>query len=148
MGIKIIGSFLIIFTSVAISYFYDKNQKDKQQALQEICDFIEYIKLQIKLFVIPLEKIYEQYESKSQHICALISDGCVKGFSEKIDKELNKCFKSLGKGYKDEQIKNLECAYIETKEELEKLKKEYSQKTKVFRAMAIFIGCSIVILLV
>ena len=69
-------------------------------------------------------------------------------FPNEVRTLINDCFLQLGKSYKDEQIKNLDYTIEQLKEEIEQEEKDFSQKIKVFRAIALFIGCSTVILLV
>ena len=145
---KIIGSFLIIFVSLASSYYYEKHQKEKQRELHSICEFLEFIKSHITHFSAPLDKIFDSYQDKNHYIVALLSHEQLKCISESLNAVFLKCFNSLGKGYKDEQIKLLDFTINEALKELSDLEKDYKQKTRVFRSMAIFIGCSIVILLV
>ena len=145
---KIIGSFLIIFVSVASSYYYERYQKEKQRALCSICDFLDFIKGQIEHFSTPLNKIFELYQNKNSYTVSLIEHKQIKCVSEATGDTLTKCFYTLGKGYKDEQIKTLDYTVNKVKTELSYLEKDYKQKTKVFRALAIFISCSVVILLV
>ena len=145
---KIVGSLFIILASIAVSYQYEVTQRQKMHNLKSICHFIEYVKTQIELFSLPLHIIYEKYKDKTDCINALISKETFSYFNSSIDKELSECFSLLGKSYKNEQLKTLEFVIEITKNELNKLEKEYIQKTKVFRAIALFIGCSAVILLV
>ena len=55
---KIIGSFLIIISSIIASYIYEKQQKEKIESLKNLDKFIIYIKQQIEYFNYPLDIIY------------------------------------------------------------------------------------------
>ena len=68
--------------------------------------------------------------------------------SDEINSNILNLMSVLGKGFKGEQIKNLEYVNVCLDKEIKKYEKEYNQKVKVFRAMALFVGCCTVILLV
>ena len=145
---KIIGSVLIIFSSVTVSFYYEKHLKEQIKSLKAILDFVEYIKNQIQFFSLPLNDIYARYGSDNPYINKLKRGETVEGLDTETQDELYNCFSALGRGFKDEQIQRLEYTNFKIKAKIETFEKEYSQKNKVFRAIAIFIGCCTVILLV
>lgn len=145
---KIVGSLFIIISSILISYRYEATQRQWILNLKSVCRFLEYVRGQIELFSLPLHIIYEKYNDKTECINALINKEELDYFSSSLDKELSECFSELGKSYKDEQLKTLDYAIMKIKKELSQAEKEYAQKIKVFRAIALFVGCSAVILLV
>ena len=141
---KIIGSILILIASITTSYYYEREQKKQITA----CKFLEYIRCRIELFSLPLNRIYESYKEKDDYINALIHNEDVKVHSTVLKQELKDCFSQLGTGYKAEQIKNLDYSIMLIKKEISQSEKDYPQKIKVFRAIALFVGCSVAILLV
>ena len=145
---KIIGSAFIIVASITVSFFYEKKQKENLMLLKSICSFLEYIKNQIEFFSLPLNVIFEQSSNKTCLINELIVGKEIDVFSQEINDEINICFSGLGKSYKSEQIKKLDYTIMFLKEQINKTQENYSEKIKVFRAIAIFVGCSMVILLV
>lgn len=145
---KILGSVLILVASVTISYYYERQQKEQIVNLKSICRFLEHVKYRIELFAMPIKRIYEEYKDKDECIEGLMNGDSIELFSNELMGELNACFSTLGSCYKDEQISKLEFTISLINGEITALEKEYSQKIKVFRAIALFIGCSAVILLV
>ncbi len=145
---KIIGSILILISSVTISYYYERGQKQYVYNQKSIYKFLEYIKSQIELFSMPLNRIYEKYKDKNDCIYSLI-EGKYEAITPLIiQNELKECFSQLGTSYKEDQIKILDYTITKIKEEINLAEKNYEQKIKVFRAIALFVGCSTVILLV
>lgn len=145
---KILGSLLIIFASILTSFFYEKRLKNQLEQLKDISKFIEYVKNQIEFFSLSLHEIYKKYNSNNKAIDKLISKEALDLFDKQIEDELNSTFSNLGSGFKKEQIKKLEYLDKYINEKIKEFNENYIQKTKVFRAMSLFLGCCVVILLV
>ena len=145
---KIIGCLFIITASILASYLYEKRLKYQSTQLKEISKFVSYIKTQIEFFSLSLNEIYIKFNSNNDLINKLISKEPIDLFDKQIGDELSNTFLYLGNGFKQEQITKLEYIQAFLEEKIKDLDKNYAQKTKVFRAMSLFIGCCIVILLV
>ncbi len=148
---KIIGALLILCASICSCVFYEKNEKSKISSAIKACDFIKYIKTQIEYFSTPINKIIASYEDKSP----LIEDLSTKSFSvakRLLDRGDFKLvfdfFSSLGKGLKDEELSLCSYTIEELQKCIEKKEKDYPDKIKVFRAMALFFGFCVIILLI
>lgn len=145
---KIFGGLLIIVSSVIASYFYENKQKKQIKDLKELYNFIEHIKIQIEYFSSPLKEIYDKYISDNQ-IIRDIKCGISPILSNKTaETEFSSCFNTLGKGYKKEQLKNLEYISNILSKEIQNEESNLHQKIKIFRALSLFVGCCTVILLV
>ena len=145
---KLAGSILIVLASVIVSFFYEQHQKEALLQLKSVANFIDYIKNQISYFSRPINEIYKSYKHQHEDLSALISGDVRFPFSKETKDELSACFSSLGIGYKDEEIKKLEYVATKIRDEISAIEKEQPQKIKVFRAISIFVSCSVVILLV
>ena len=145
---KIAGSILIILSSITVTFFYEKRLKEQINTLKLLFDFFEYVKNQIEYFSLPLNDIYSKYTSSNSCISDIINGKKVDCLSDEINSNILNLMSVLGKGFKGEQIKNLEYVNVCLDKEIKKYEKEYNQKVKVFRAMALFVGCCTVILLV
>ena len=145
---KLFGSVLIIIASITISYYYEKQQREKILLLKSVLNFIDYIKDQISYFSRPIDEIYQKYKYQNESLYGLIHGEISFPFSKNILDELRDCFSGLGQGYKEEEIKKLEYVSKKVSEEALILEKELAQRVRVFRAISIFVGCSVVILLV
>lgn len=144
---KTIGGLLIILTSIIISHTYDKRQKERICALKEISEFISFVKLHIEYFALPLCDIYKKYNSKSRYADNLINRHSIDILDKETMDELSKAMTNLGKGYKEEQLKLLDYLYLVLTKKITENEENYAQKTRVFRAISLFVGCCIVILL-
>lgn len=147
---KIIGSILIILSSVISSYYYEKSIKENIEKLKILIDLINYIKVNIEYFSISIEEILNEYDTKKHWKKSILKDGKfeIKYIDSTLKKEITSFFLSLGKGYKKEQIslceytlKNLICVY-------DNLKKENVKKVKIYRSLSLFFGIGLVILLI
>lgn len=148
---KILGAFLILIASICSCVIYEKNEKCKISSAKEICEFIRYIRSQIEHFSTPINKIFASYTEKSvlvDHLCKKELDLAKKSLEKDDFKTVSDFFNSLGKGLKDDEASL--CSYsIETLENsISKKEKDYPNKIKVFRAMALFFGFCVVILLI
>lgn len=145
---KIFGSLLIILTSIVISHIYDKRQKEKILAIKELLEFISFVKIQIEYFSLPLNTIYTKYNNNSHYVSNLIKEKPLEILDRETADELTKCISCLGKGFKKEQIEYLEYITSFLSKKITDNESNYQQKTKVFRAISLFVGCCVVILLV
>lgn len=145
---KIIGSLLIIIASIVTSFFYENKLKNQSVQLKEINKFIVHIKNNIEFFSLSLNDIYKKYNSNNELIYMLISKKQLDFFDSEIEDELTNTFSGLGCGFKDEQIKKLEYLHTFLNEKIKDFDENYTKKTKVFRAMSLFLGCCAIILLV
>ena len=145
---KIAGSVLIIISAITVTFIYEKRLKEQISTLKNIIDFFEYVKNQIEYFSLPLNEIYSKYETTNSYISDLIIKRKINCFSQELNSDISNIVAELGKGFKDEQINSLNYILTCLDKEIKKYEKEYSQKVKVFRAIALFIGCCTVILLV
>ena len=144
---KILGGLLIIITSIIVSHTYDNRQKERIRALKEISDFISFTKMQIEYFSSPLKEIYAKYNKKSIYVDRLINKETLEILDKDTMDELSSIISSLGKGYKDEQIKHLDYLRTKLTSKIAECEGNYQQKTRVFRALSLFVGSCIVILL-
>ncbi|MBQ3040874.1 MAG: stage III sporulation protein AB [Clostridia bacterium] len=146
--IKIIGSILILCASVCACAFYERAEKAKIASLQECCDFIKHIRAQIEYFSTPVDKIFSSYDKKTELIDALISKDAKNYFEKEDYPVINEFFASVGRQLKDEELSSCSYTISELEKRLEKRRQDYPNKIKVFRAMALFIGISVIILLI
>lgn len=147
---KIIGSILIFLSSLLCTYYYEKSLKTKISHLEDIIAFISYAKSKIEYFSLPINQIYEKYESKSKLINNLINSKSAEGadFDKESKKIVSEFFGALGNGFKKEQIALCEYTNDVLSSNLAKSKEEYPKKIKIFRSLALFTGISLIILLV
>lgn len=147
--IKFVGCLLILLSSVAIGYYFEKNYKDKILFLQEIIDLINYTKNQIEFFSTPINEIYSIFQNKSKRITDIIAGNLnVINESFRNQEYLLNYFNEIGKGYKSEQIKLCDYTINEAKKDLNDFKLDLPKRIKIIRSLSLFIGASIVILLV
>ncbi|MBQ7760708.1 MAG: stage III sporulation protein AB [Clostridia bacterium] len=147
--IKILGCVLILIASVVSGYYFEWSFKEKIQFLENVVGLLNYIKKQIEFFSTPIKEIYSSYPDKSKHITDLI-DGDLDDLRRKY-KDLDfifNYFQQAGKGYKSEQLKLCDYTINEAQACLNKLKEELPKKVKVIRSISLFLGASIVILLI
>ena len=148
-SMKYFGALLIMCGCITLSYFYEKNEKNKIRHLIKMKDFITFIRTKINLFLTPLSELYEEYND--DFIAELSKDGFStlnKYFNNNICEYLEDFFKSMGKGMKDEELALCDYTITQLSAGIEKAEAEYKNKIKVFRTLVIFSGASLVILVI
>ena len=145
---KIIGSLVIILTSVIASHQYEKYIKQKYQDLKALYEFFLYLRNQIEYFTLPLTTIYERYKTDNKSIIDLIENKTTQCFYKPVVTELNSTMSTLGLGYKREQLNKIDYLLSVLTKHITELEASLQQKIKIFRAISMFLGCSLVILLV
>ena len=145
---KVVGSVIILISSVISSYIYERHRKEEITDLKELLKLCHYIKNQILYFSYPLKEIYKNYKTENKFIISLINGDDYFIFDNDIRNKIHSCFVNLGKGYKNEQINSLDCLITEIERTKEQAESVISQKTRVFRSVSFFVGCCVIILLV
>lgn len=147
---KILGSILILASSILASYYYEKSYKAKILNCENIIDFISYIRAQIDYFSYPINIIYQKYDKKTDVIEYLINnnDATKKLIDANTDKKINEFFSSIGMGFKKEQLSLCDYNLELLNKKADTLKREYPNKIKVFRSMSLFIGICMVIIFI
>ena len=145
---KILGCVIILIASILCAFKYEKAIKEKVTNIEELINFINYIKNQIEYFSRPLTEIYLSYEKKSKFIEEIIDGAERTDTSSPINKTVSEFFSSIGKGYKKEEIKLCDYTIEQLYTYLTSLKLEMPNKIKVFRSISLFIGVCTIILLI
>ena len=145
---KILGSILILSASIVSSYLYEKKKRNEILELQEIYKLAMFIKNQISCFSTPIKEIYSKFKTDSALANKIMNGEKIFLYDKEISGKLNDCLLSLGRGYKSEQLKSLEYICAELKMAEKSAKEGYKSKISVFRSVAIFLGCCLIIFLV
>ena len=147
---KIVGCILIFLSSLLCSYYYEKGLKKKSENLEEIICLISFIKNKIEYFSIPINKILLEYNTKNKLIQQLINSRNLdsSNFDKQTENEINTFISTIGNGYKKEEVALCDYNIKLFSQKLSKIKSENPNKIKVFRAISLFVGISIIILLV
>ena len=145
---KIIGGLFILLSSIISSYAYEKSLKQEISRLSEIEKFLTHIKVQIEYFSSSLPDIYSSFGEKTDYILSAIENKSVSGVPKDIKDKINRCLNTLGSGYKKEQLAILNLTVEEVNRTLNYVKENLPNKLKATRATSLFVGLSIVILLI
>ena len=146
---KIVGFIFIIISAISSSIIYEKREREKLNYFNQLVDFIAYIKKEISHFNLPIDEIYKRSTNKSP----LIEEITAKNYAnlsfldENCNKETVEFFKTIGQGFKDEQITRCNLLINTLNKALDTQKNDYKNKVKVFRVMAFFISACIIIFL-
>ena len=144
---KLLGGLLILFASIVAAYAYERSLKQEITRLKEIKEFLEYIRVQIDYFSSSLSKIYQNYGKKTEAILSLIQSKTVSGIPKDISDKISSCFVYLGNGYKKEQLAILDITVKEIDAKLSFTESNFPNKVKVSRAISLFFGLCVLILL-
>ena len=147
---KIIGSIIIIFSSIFASYFYEKSLKNSIRCVNDLIELIKAIKNKIEYYSLSVDDILNQYTPKSDYIKQVLTgeEATIMYIDESVNKDIKAFFVSLGKGYKKEQLLLCEYTLKSLQDACEKINTEFSKKAKIFRSLSLFLGVSIIIILV
>ena len=146
---KYIGAIFIMCGCVTLSYLYEKREKNKITYLHKMKDFISYIKSKINFFLTPLNTIFSDYDD--EFISNIVKNKFenLDEYYDKNDLEFISCFfTSIGKGIKDEEISLCDYTLANLETSICEAEKDFKNKVKVFRTLAIFCGASVVILII
>ena len=147
---KIFGCVLIFVSCLLSSHFYERYLKKRIEILEEFISLIVFIRNKIEYFSIPINKILLEFNAKTKFIKSLIENkeiNCAY-FDKETENLLSSFISNVGNGYKNEQIALCDYNIEIFRQKMNKNKEEYPKKVKTFRAVSLFIGISIIILLI
>jgi len=146
---KYIGCLFIMCGCLAISSYYEIKEKNKIKYLGYMTDFIKYIESKISFFLTPKHILFREYENSL--IESLVKND-FKDLNLYFDKEtaayLNDFFNNFGHGLKDEQINSCKYTVSRLVDARTKAENEIKNKIKVLRALVLFAGATLCILIV
>lgn len=143
---KIVGSLVIILASIVCSFMYEKRLKQQIDCLERFISFVKHIKSKIQYFSLPTNEIFSTYND-FEYINSCISDKF--SLLQKNEKSLlDDFFKKIGAGYKEEELALCEFTCNALTEVLNEFKNKNPSKIKIFRALSLFFGVSVIIFIV
>lgn len=147
---KLIGSIFIILASIFSSYYYENKLKCNINKIESLIDLVKYIKTRIEYYSMTLEEILRKYGNKNPWKDALLNSTLigVNNLNENTKNDILSFISAIGKGYKKEQLSLCEYTINSLNNELEKMKAEFTKKSKIYRSLSIFFGVGLVILIV
>ena len=147
---KIIGSFLIIISSVISSYYYDKTLKDNIKNLGSLINLISRIRTKIEYYSISIDEILKDCKNENSWIDSVIKGEKynTKFLDKNLINDIENFFMTIGKGYKKEQLSLCDYILKSLTKYLDSMKTEFSKKSKIYRTLSLFFGVGLVILLV
>ena len=148
---KLVGCVFILVASICASFFYEKKLKKEISDEQDLLNFIKFIKNQIHYYSKPLDAIFNEYKSENNIIKSLIlekENTRLLSLNSSIQENMQVFATTIGKGFKNEQIRLCSETISLLESHINSLKSEYSKKTKAYRSVSLFIGICAVILLI
>ena len=145
---KLIGCGLIIFSAFLRMHFFRKQEKRAISELQEYIKLIDHTRLQIEYFSLPFKNILEIFHSPLWNRAEDVQNSVnMSALSPGETEVINEWIRSIGNGYKSEQLKL--CAYAKEKLDgyLNVRTMNYPSKIKTNGALTILGGASLIIFL-
>ncbi len=157
MLFKIIGASMV-FASAA--FYVEKilsSDKKRIDNLDAVIDLIAYIKNQIDLYATPLEKIYKSIDrDKLKRLCLdsppkeffEIVENKELTFDDETTRELSEFSSSLGKGYRDMQLKLCDRTLASLNNKKKALADAFPSRKKTVLALCFGVGGAVLIALI
>lgn len=152
---------MIVISSAIGAVYNAKTRKNRLRFAEELLDLIAYIKNRIVMFRDPIDQIIEGFEGELLAASGFMRDFSDNGFSYAMNKSeigkvvsantlrrLNEFAKKLGKTDAETQNAYCELCLISLEEDIEKLKQELPEKTKMYSSLCIIAGLSAALLLI
>ena len=149
MLIKIFGGTMLIASSVLFAERAISEDKRRIDQLEAYINIISYIKDRIDLYAVPLEKIFKDIDKDKLKVigidlppksCSdmLISDGLLIG--DDARKTLSDFALSLGKGYRETQIKLCDQTILALMSQKKRALEELPSRKKTILALCLGVG--------
>lgn len=154
---KTAGSLFLFISSLMMSYRYSDSQKSRLKNLEYLIGLVRYIRTQIDCFMLPVDKIISDYTSDdNSQIASELKKSSFPKSAENLKNILGieeyevilNLSKSLGRGYRDEQLKLCEICIDSLDSIHEKHKADMQSKIKTYRAFCLLGSVMIIILFI
>ena len=149
---KIIGSLCLLISSLFTAFLMVEREKKKRAQLRRFIDLIRYIQRSIEAFNLPLGEIIKRVDTVLVSDCEISAGDFIKPksellVSEKDEKSIKEFFSSIGKGYRDEQIKL--CSYYvdELEDSLSQTEADFPKKRRLTYTLSICAALGAIILM-
>jgi stage III sporulation protein AB len=140
-----------------MSYRYSDAQKKRLKNLDSLIDLVRYIRTQIDCFMLPVDKIILDYTAGDNSSSDIASELKKDSFAKSAEKlkdiiggeeyeAIASLSKSLGKGYRDEQLKLCGICLDSLESIYQKHKSDMQGKIKTYRAFCLLGSIMIIIL--
>ena len=152
---KTAGALLLFVSALLTSRRYAEGERGRLRDLESLMEFVRYVRTQIDCFLLPIDQITRDYKPREvSELTAILQKF---PFPESIEKlrahihqeeygVLETFANSLGRGYRDEQIKLCTLCLDGLEEIRTRQKKDIQSKIKMVRSFCL-LGSLMVILL-
>lgn len=157
-----LGAALVVLGSYLCGISLSRDESDKLKIIESLADFMAYIKRRMSIELIPLTRIFAEYDGSSDRLDAFLS--IIRGqkhtpsfawqravetlcVDESTKKELLRFGESLGRLSLDEQIKRLDTLYLFLIEKRKELADSLPARKKSIKAVCTLIGMITAIIL-
>jgi len=159
--LKFFGAAVLLAASFFLGASMIRDERGKIDEACSILDLIKYIKDNIEHFVKPLPDIFASYNNsvleKNGFLTSVRENG-IHLTAEKIedyfhtDSELLSIFgdfcRSIGGGYKDDEVRLCSYTANQIEKRIEKMRDDYSSRSKLYRTIPPLFALSVVLILV
>ncbi len=153
--IKLIGGALIMIFSIGAASYIASGEKNKIEEIEGFIALIRYVRNQIDCFSMPIENILGScpeilfkigIDEKISSLSELVSK-CEMTCGEECEKIINDFAVSLGKGYRERELKICDKSIGELENIKNRLVVSYPSKRKTAAALCLAIGGALLITL-
>ena len=153
--LKLLGGAAVILSSVMAARYISSFEKNKIKRIEGIISFIKHIRDSIDCYSMPIEKIitsgnallWEMGIDKGKKELSELLCECGKGCGEDCEKILEAFSGTLGKGYREQQVRLCDEVISELESIRKKLVLVYPSKEKTTLAICFTLGGALLILL-
>lgn len=152
---KTAGALFLFVSAVLMSRRYAETERGRVRNLESLMEFVRHVRTQIDCFLLPIDQITREYKPReTSELTAILQKF---SFPESIDKLrphlhqeeygiLETFANSLGRGYRDEQLKLCTLCLEGLEEICTRQKKDIQSKIKMVRSFCL-LGSLMIILL-
>ena len=152
--IKLVGSALIVMASAGVVSYVISGEKKKIEEVDAFIALIKYVRNQIDCFSMPIEKILASCPELVSKIGVSEKTTSISGLVSKCDISCQECKKiinafslSLGKGYREQEIRLCEKVIGELENIKKGLECSYPSRKRTTVALCLAIGGALLIAL-
>ena len=152
--IKLVGGALIVIASIGTAYYISATEKKKIEQIEALIALIKYVRNQIDSFSMPIEKILSSCPVLLSRLGVNEKISSISELASRCDISCEECKKiindfvlSLGKGYREREIKLCDKAIGELEDIKNRLVLSYPSKKKTAAALCLAFGGALLIAL-
>ena len=159
MIVKWIGAGIVLIAAGMLSIGLTREHKDILRELEALCDMVQYIRDNIDHLMKPLPDIFISYQNDYLETIGFLPQirhiGLEEAWNEQsfsLSEEvfflLSDFIRSIGSGYRTEELRLCDSTLTRLKENLDRIHRDSANRLKLYKTVPVMFALSVILILI